>query len=464
MCPNMEAEKPIPIWRMIMYSAGGFGTSLMGYVVGTLLPYFYLPPETGRASFPVLIDQRAIFLGMTVVGLSSFVCGLLGMIANPVVGPLSDRSRSRLGRRSSFMLVAILPYSVLGVAVFAPPLGEASAVNAAWVFVASVLFNIASSIYLVPWNALMPELGRSSRRRMLFSTFGSLAWAFGFIAGNAVFPLKDLLESAGMSPIAAFRAVTFAFAGLAGAAMLLPVLFVQERKWGSGKVSEERRLVNIKLALSNVDFVVNASSTIVYQLADRLLQLGMVYFITILIGLPEAEVFTLGAAMFGLSFVWYPFVLAATRKIPKKPVLMLGYALQCLSFAFIAAARSAVLPQALIVGIVIFLQSLVGAITGILPAAIGADVIRADTLRTGIAKEASFGGAASLLSTIPSNLPGLLFPSLLLLGRSLENPAGVLLVALVGAAIMMAAILVFAFYNEKRTLATLAELGEGASK
>jgi GPH family glycoside/pentoside/hexuronide:cation symporter len=457
----MRGTGVMPTWRMIMYAAGTFGTSLMGYVVGTLLTYFYLPPETGRATFPVLIDQRAIFLGMTIVGITSFVCGLVGMIANPIIGPLSDRSRSPLGRRSVFMLAAILPYAVLGVAVFMPPARGPSMWNAAWVFAANILFNVAGSVYGVPWNALMPELGKSARQRLLFSTYGSLAWALGFLAGNAVFPLKELLLEAGMAPIAAFRAVTFAFAALAGSAMLLPVLFVQERKWGAGKISEEKPLVNLRLALSNVDFVVNTAATIVYLLADRFLQLGLVYFVTILIGLPEAEVFTLGAIMFLLSFAWYPVVNVAARRIRKKAILMVGYVIQGLCFAIIAFSRSAPIPQTPLIGIIILLQSVVGAITGIVPATIGSDIIRADTLRTGIAKEASFGGASSILSTIPGNIPGLVFPSLLLLGRSVDNPAGVRLTAILGFIIMGAAIAVFAFYDEKRTLATLAEHGEG---
>lgn len=446
---------------MVMYSAGGFGTSLMGYVVGTLLPYFYLPPDTGQASFPVLIDQKALFLGMTVVGLTSFVCGLIAMVVNPVIGPLSDRSRSPMGRRTVFMAASILPYMVLGLAVFLPPSGKAGAVNAAWVFGASILFNIVASIYTVPWNALMPELGKNARQRMLFSTFGSLAWAFGFLSGNAVFPLKELLSSAGMSPVNSFRSVTFLFAALAGTAMLLPVLFVQEKKWGAGNVSQARPLVNIKLAFSNGDFVVNAMATVMYQAADRILQLGLVYFITLLIGLPEAQVFTLGAIMFALSFVWYPFINLAARRVSRKRILLLGYALQCVSFAVIALAKSGFLPQTTLIAVVIGLQSIVGAITGILPGAIGADIIRADTIRTGIPKEASFGGAASILSTIPLNVPGLVFPSLLLLGRSTDNPAGVRLTAVTGAFTIGLAFLILLFYNEKRTLLTLAEPGEG---
>jgi len=440
-----------------MYSAGGFGTSLMGYVVGTLLPYFYLPPDTGQLTFPVLIDQRSIFLGMTVVGLTSFICGLIGMVVNPVIGPLSDRSRSRMGRRTGFMAISIVPYVVLGAAVFIPPSSRAGVVNAVWVFGASILFNIAASVYTVPWNALMPELGKSARQRVLFSTFGSLAWAFGFLSGNAVFPLKELLTSSGMSPEASFRTVTLLFAGLAGTAMLLPVLFVQERKWGNGNISEAKPLVNLKLAFENIDFIINALSTVMYQAADRILQLGLVYFITILIGLPEAQVFTLGAIMFALSFVWYPFINFAARKISRKLILMLGYALQCVSFAVIASSGSRMIPQTFLVMVVIGLQSVVGAITGILPGAIAADIIRADTIRTGIPKEASFGGAASILSTIPLNLPGLVFPSLLLLGRSVDNPAGVRLAAIAGGLAIGMALIILLFYNEKRTLATLAE-------
>ena len=90
----------IPVWKMVMYSLGQFGWSLLS-AVATLLTYFYIPPETGEAAFPLLVTREAVF-GMTVVGVSGFLAQAVGLFFDPLMGALSDRSKSRFGRRTLF--------------------------------------------------------------------------------------------------------------------------------------------------------------------------------------------------------------------------------------------------------------------------------------------------------------------------------------------------------------------------
>lgn len=110
--------------------------------------------------------------------------------------------------------------------------------------------------------------------------------------------------------------------------------------------------------------------------------------------------------------------------------------------------------------IIVAIIAIPSAITGIIPGAINNEIIREDCLRTGVAKEASFNAAAGLITAIPSGFVGLIIPSLLLLGRSPENPLGVRTVAMVSAACMFGAlVMLMAFYNEKKLKASLEEYG-----
>jgi glycoside/pentoside/hexuronide:cation symporter, GPH family len=452
----MNEPRRIPVPRMILYAIGQIGTSLLGYVVGTLLTYFYLPPETGQATFPVLVSQGALAGGMTIVGLAGFLGSLIGLFVDPLVGAWSDRSRARIGRRRIFLLAAAIPFAAASILVFAPPTGGPSAANTAWIFASVLLFNILGSLYRIPWSALQPELGVTSGDRMLLSTFASVAWIGGVIIGYAIFPVKAMLEGAGLSPLAAFRAVVVIFACVAAVAMLVPVVFVDERRYGSGKVSGERPLTSLSRAFGNPDFVVSTVAQSVYVIADGFLQIAMVYFITVLLGLPETMAFTLGVVLVALSFVWYPFVNILARRTGKKRLVLVAFGIQALIFVLFAFTRQlGALPVWALTAIIIGLQSVVAAITGIVPGAIASDVIRAHSVRTGVHIEASFAGAATIIGKVPMSLPALLFPSFLLLGRSTTNPAGVRLTAVVAFFIMLASMAIFAFYNERRTLATL---------
>jgi Na+/melibiose symporter-like transporter len=458
----MDGQVGIPRWRIGFYAAGAFGSSLLSTAVGTLLAYFYLPPDTGAGGIPLLVERGSVFLGMTVIGLASFTGGLIGLLVDPAVGMLSDRSKARIGRRRLFMLAGAPPLALLSWLVFMPPFTGSSPINAAWVFVAVILSSTFTSVYGLPWTALQPELGPTSRDRMFISTLASVGWTLGFLASNAVFPLKDLLQSSGASPVLAFRMVMGGFAILGCVSMLLPVIFIDERRWGSSPVPGGSALRNLGDAFRNRDFVVNSSAMAVYGIADRLMLLGFVYFVTILMKREESVVFWLLAAVLFASLALYIPVNLAVRRAGKKRILLAGFAFQALALGLVSTfslASNAGIALVLL-GIVIASMSLVGAITTIVPSALAADIIRADTARTGVHKEASFGGAATLIGKIPASLPGLLFPSLLLLGRSRENPAGVRLTALIGFFLMFVAIAILTRYDERRTLATLGE-GEG---
>lgn len=456
----MEREDRIPRWRMLMWAMGQFGISLISYLVGSLLTYFYLPPETGQAAFPVFIERKAVFAGMTVLGLATFVTGIIGLFWGPLVATMSDRSRARMGRRRFYMLIGALPWAFFSVLVFLPPVQGTSSLNSWWLFGSMVLSALLSPFFGLAWGALQPEIGVTSRDRTLMATMQSITWAVGFALGNAIFPIKDALQSVGMTPLAAFRSVVIGLIAVGALAMLLPPLFIDERRWCKGHVSRDKPLENIAKAFKNRDWLMFQGASIVYGLGDRMLQLGMVYFITILLGLGESWVFTLGIAIFGVSFLWYPLVNIFAPKVGKKRLLIAGFVLQGISFALItvAGATSCLSGWPLTI-VIVLIQSVIGAITGILPSSINADILRADAIRSGEHKEATFAGASGLLAWLPGNLLGLLFPSLLLLGRSVENPAGVRLISGIAIGFMALALVFMVLYNERRTMETLREGG-----
>jgi Na+/melibiose symporter-like transporter len=447
----------IPVWKMVMYSLGQFGWSLLS-AVSTLLTYFYIPPETGEAAFPLLVTREAVF-GMTIVGVSGFLAQAAGLFFDPLMGALSDRSKSKLGRRRYFLLISSLPMAIICYLIFSPPSSAPGRLNVAWVVSAVVLFNIFMSVYRMPYGALIPELGHTSKDRMLLCTVTSVTWALGFLVGGSlVYNVKDIFQTTfGMSPVSAFRTVVAIYSAMGFVLLCIPVIFVDEKRYCTGYVSPETPIEAITKAFSNRDFVIFTASTTVYSMADVFLQLGIVYFMTVLIGLKETWVGIFGTSMFALSFVWYFFVNVAAAKISKKKIVIFAFFIQALVYVMIYMARQVPVPLMVWVWTIIVLQSIVAATTGIVPGAINADIIRADSIRTGVQREASFMGASSLFMKIPLALPPLVFPSLLLLGRSPENNTGVRLAALIAFGLMASALIVLLFYNEKRTLETLAE-------
>ena len=445
----------MPTWKLVIYTTGQFGWSILVTLVG-LLTYFYIPPETGEAAFPELVTREAV-LGITVVGICGLVAEWIGMILDPGMAAVSDRTTSRVGRRKIYMLISAAPFAVLTYFMFHPPTAQVSRINSIWIIAVTVLFNLFRGMYMIPYGALAPELGYSSKIRMFISTFHSVAWALGFIlAGTLIFTFKDMLQNSfGMTPLAAFRTIAAAYSILGFILTMLPSIVIDEERYCAGHVSSEPPIHALVQAFRNRDFLIITIANTIYSMADRILHLGLVYFVTILVGLEEAMVGTLGAVMFLLSFLWYYPLNRIAEKVSKKKLVSLGFILQGVVLLMFGAADIVPIPGMVWAWCIIAVLSVMAAITGIVPAAVIAEVIRADGVRTGVYKEATYGAAMSIFAKIPMSITVFAFPAMILLGRSPENPFGVRLAAIVAVALMAAALVLWGFYNEKGTLEVL---------
>lgn len=155
-------KEEFPFWRILLWSLGGVGSTIIGSLTG-LMTYFYVPPETSQAAFPQYLSNETI-LGFTLVGLIGYIGGLVAIVYNPFVSTRSDRSKSRVGRRKVFMLVAFLPVSVFSYLMFSPPVDHVSPANAIWLFAIIVLptFFAQPTVFPAHWFRSSARLVRLS--------------------------------------------------------------------------------------------------------------------------------------------------------------------------------------------------------------------------------------------------------------------------------------------------------------
>ncbi len=455
---SLPAQEPFPTWRIVLWALGYVGTVIIGSLAG-LMTYFYMPPETTQSSFPQYLSNSTVF-GITILGLIGYVGGILVILINPFIAQWSDRSTNRIGRRKLFMLVSFLPISILSYLVFAPPVDHISSANAVWLFVIVILLNIFRSLFNVS-GAIIPEFSSSSSILMKFNTYNSIGWVFGFIIGSqAIYLIKDALINSGMSPVDAFRLTVGGLILVSTLLVALQIWVVDERRYGSGKTSQVNLWTALKMTFSNKIFVLYTLTCQVYFWGDGLFQAGLVYFVTIIFGYSDSMMVAFGGTILGLSFLIYPFVATMAKRTGKKNLLMIALLIMSVVMIALGFADKLPFPVKITSWVIVAIIALPGAITGIIPGAINNEIVREDCLRTGEAKEANFGAAASLLTAIPSGFVSLIMPSILLLGRSTENPAGVRLVAFISAVCMLAALAMLYFlYDEKKILASLKKFG-----
>lgn len=126
-----------------------------------------------------------------VLGLSGTLCGLavtialiLDAISDPVVGSLSDRLRSKLGRRHPFLYAAPLPLALSFYLLYSPPEGLRDFGLFVWFTFFAVMQRQAMTLYSVPHLALGAELSDDYRERSVVMSYNAI---FAVLGGASTF-------------------------------------------------------------------------------------------------------------------------------------------------------------------------------------------------------------------------------------------------------------------------------------
>jgi len=139
--------------------------------------------DAGFGTFLLLFYNQVVGLPSATVGLVVMLALLIDAFVDPAVGFLSDRTRTRWGRRHPWMYGSALPIMVGWVMLWNPPATLSEGATLGWLFVAAVGVRTAVSCYEVPSVALTPELSSDYDERTRI-----MAWRylFGWAGGLAM--------------------------------------------------------------------------------------------------------------------------------------------------------------------------------------------------------------------------------------------------------------------------------------
>ena len=103
------------------------------------------------------------------------------------------------------MLFGAIPFVVSAFLVFMPITAGESAGNFIWLAFCLVAYYFFFTFYVIPYTALIAELGHRTKDRMLISTLISVGWAIGFVLGNSAYALQSYFEGMGQGSVSAFQ-------------------------------------------------------------------------------------------------------------------------------------------------------------------------------------------------------------------------------------------------------------------
>jgi len=397
---ELPASQRLSFWTKLVYGSGDW--SFASY--GTLRQIFY-----------------AIFL-TDVVGLEprlASVAALTGIVwdavNDPLVGILTDRTRTRLGRRRPFLLFFAIPFGLSFLLLWWAPPWHSQLALAATVTLAFMLSDTFETLCEVPFSALLPELapdynGRTDLTsfRIFFNLLASLVTA---VAAPAII---DAALSAGLTQQQGYLLVAVLFGGIAALPILLIVAVVRERYGSIGRPQETASFrQTLRTAWANIPFRFAAAiymlNWITFDLVALLLPFYLLYWIAGGNLLATASVLgismPLESAVFALLLITavlaLPFWLWLSNRLGKH----IAYILGMVFWAGVQIGIFMVRPgNILLVLWMAFLAGLSVSAAHILPDAMFPDVIEWDELRTSRRQEGIYYGVKNFVRKLTGAL------------------------------------------------------------
>lgn len=450
----MPAEN-FPFRKQIAYACGMIGWSIMTNLIIVMLPYFCLPPS--NAGLKPLIPQLMLFGVLNIMSVISASGRFIDAIYDPFIASLSDKSKNPKGRRIPFMKWAILPTVIFCCLTFCPLSFTESLRNAAWLAFTLMFFFMGLTTYVIPYNALLPEVTNTAAEKVKLSSFQQVGFVLGMIIAGLVNNYADLMQRYlhVASRDSAIQYTVCCLAVLSGIVMMIPVLFIDEKKYSSSKPSHLPLLPAIRKTFRNRNFIYYLVSDFSYYMALSIISSGLMYFVTVLLGLDESEGGPLLGVMVIVSLLFYPLINYLSKRIGKKPIVLFSFSL--LSLIFIAFYFLGKFPFSAHVQIyvILILASFPLASLGILPTAILAEIAEDDARRTKENREGMFFAVKYLFVKLGQTLGIALFAFLTVYGKDPGHDYGLRLNGLCGCVLCLLAVVFFSRFREKRTKKSL---------
>ena len=364
----------------------GLGDVAQAVGPGTILPFWYLFFLTDVARLRPDLAGLAILIG-----------GIWDAINDPLVGLLSDRTRTRWGRRRPFLLFGAFPYGATFVLMWLVPPIESQMGRCLYYAAIYILFDTAVTAVSCPYYALTPELTldhdeRTSLTsyRMFISIVAGLAAALGFA----------LVLDAAPSQRVAFRTMGL----VAGAIFVVTILvaFLGTRERAGFQADEPPAPVqSLRFVFQNRDWWYTLGMRILSWIPVDVASAVFAYFLIYWIRMKPMEASLVQAALLASAALSLPLVLWMTRRWEKKTAFMVAtgsWAAVMLGLLLVPqGARHLVYPIAVLVGPGV-------AAAHALPTAMSADTLDVDELNSGQRQEGVYAGFEVFIRKLSTKL------------------------------------------------------------
>lgn len=371
----------------VAYGIGNMG-SVLTHVIGGYLIFFYVD-EVG-------LDPSLVGLGF------SISYGVWNAVNDPIAGYLSDRTRTRWGRRIPYIAFFTPLMMALFVLLWTPPAAGGGSGATTFLYFSAVLgaYELAATFVNIGWNSLFPEMFQTPEERTEVSAYRQVASLMGAVAAFALAPLMVGYFSSFLGAMG-WAAMAATMASLAGAAYATSLLGSRERS-GLGGGGTLPLLEAFRITLANRSFLSAAFSILMISWIWSILSAMTPFIVVYMLGRPLREAALISAPPIFIAILLYPLWRRIAIRHGAKRTLAVATALSVIALlALLLAADD--MWEALVA--VAFFGAAHSGVT-LTRELLIPDVIDEDELRTGLRREGVYWGVTTFIDRFSLALTG----------------------------------------------------------
>ena len=353
------------------YGVGDFGANISFQSVNFFLLYFL---------------TNVAMLAPVKAGLALMLGKLWDGVTDPLVGLVSDRTRSRFGRRRLFFLIAAIPFGLTFFLLwFVPNLPEVG--RFVYVLVIFMFYSTSITLFNVPYTALTPELSPDYNERTSITGFRMFFAILGTLIGAGLTGIiVEIPGGENMKP------GYLLMGGIFGLTIIISTLACFVLTKGCDRSAPQKTRTSLTVYLSvfqNRPFVILLLMYCGSTFAVTVISANLKYFIDYVMKLTGAISLIPFGMLLLMAMASLPFWIWLTRKIGKKTCHMIGLSTLALSSLLIAFTGAFSLVWFLIL---VFVAGIAVATHFVCNWAMIPDCIEVDELATGHRREGIYYG------------------------------------------------------------------------
>jgi len=267
--PMTTAQDTIPMREKFAYGFGDLACCLYWQTVSTYLLIFYTD----------IFGLTALAAG-AMIGLSRSTDAFI----DPVIGMISDRTKSRWGKFRPYLLWGGVPLAIAGFLTFTvPDLGARG--KLVWAYVTFNALMIIYTVINIPYTAMLGVMSSNPNDRTALSSIKFVgAFAAGIIVSATLLPMAKAGGWLGASTNERGWQMTFVIYGIAAVAFFLIVFFNTRERVLPPKEQKTSAIKDIGDLVTNGPWLILLATTITFILFVALRGNAIAYYFKYYVG------------------------------------------------------------------------------------------------------------------------------------------------------------------------------------